>query len=238
MNLFQSHPRRMVHTLRALAWLLRYPDDTLREALPEVAQALVAEGALGGSRLTELQALVERLLRLPALQAEAEYVEIFDRGRRTSLHLFEHVHGDSRDRGPAMIDLVRTYESAGLFFGVGELPDHLCVAIEYASTQPPPAAREFLAEFGHILRAIFSALRDRQSPYACVLGALLELAGERAEAVALPPEPELDESWAEPEAFGGCSSAGQARPDGLPGGVQPIHIHRSRAPLADARRAA
>jgi nitrate reductase molybdenum cofactor assembly chaperone NarJ/NarW len=234
MGFFQTPPRRMALTLRALGWLLRYPDDTLRQALPEVAQALVAEGALGGARLGELQGLIERLLRLPALQAEAEYVEIFDRGRRTSLHLFEHVHGDSRDRGPAMIDLVRTYESAGLFFGAGELPDHLGVAIEYASTQPAAAAREFLAEFGHILRAIFSALRERQSPYACVLGALLELAGERAEAVALPPEPGLDESWAEPEAFGGCSTAGQSRS----GALQPIHIHRPPAAAHSARRAA
>ncbi len=225
MALFNTAPRRMAHTLRAIAWLLRYPDDELRDALPAIAEALVDEGALQGHRLTEVQALIERLIRLPALRTEAEYVELFDRGRRTALHLFEHVHGDSRDRGPAMIDLVQTYEHAGLLLTDGELPDHLPVVLEYASTQPPEAAREFLRELAHIVRAIFTATLDRGSPYASLLAAVLELAGERAERVQLPPEPELDEAWAEPEAFGGCSSAGQARPNQ----PQPIHIHRKAA---------
>ena len=230
MAFFNTAPRRMAHTLRAIAWLLRYPDDELRAALPAIAQALVDEGALQGHRLTEVQALIERLIKLPALRTEAEYVELFDRGRRTALHLFEHVHGDSRDRGPAMIDLVQTYERAGLLLTDGELPDHLPVVLEYASTQPPEAAREFLRELAHIVRAIFTGTLDRGSPYASLLAAVLELAGERAERVQLPPEPELDEAWAEPEAFGGCSSAGQARPDQ----PQPIHIHRKAA--GDAAR--
>ncbi len=233
MAFFNTPPRRMAHTLRAIAWLLRYPDDALRAALPEIAQALVDEGALQGHRLTEVQALIERLIKTPALRTEAEYVELFDRGRRTALHLFEHVHGDSRDRGPAMIDLVQTYERAGLLLTDGELPDHLPVVLEYASTQPPEAAREFLREVSHIVRAIFTATLDRGSPYASLLAAVLELAGERAERVQLPPEPELDEAWAEPEAFGGCSSADQSRPDH----PQPIHIHRKAVGDA-ARRAA
>jgi nitrate reductase molybdenum cofactor assembly chaperone NarJ/NarW len=86
------------------------------------------------------------------MEVEARYVETFDRGRATSLHLFEHVHGDSRDRGPAMIDLVQTYEKAGLYLGPEELPDHLCVVLEFASTQPPALARAFLGEMAHILQ--------------------------------------------------------------------------------------
>lgn len=242
MSLFNTTPSRMAHTLRAIAWLLRYPDANLRQALPDIAQALADEGALQGHRQAELQAFVEQLRKTPALRAEAEYVEVFDRGRRTALHLFEHVHGDSRDRGPAMIDLVQTYEQAGLLLDDGELPDHLPVVLEYASTQPPAAARAFLRELSHIVRAVFTALLDRGSPlapgYASLLAAVLELAGERAErvpAAELPPEPELDESWAEPEAFGGCSTAGQAKP----GQPQPIHIHRPAAGSAPpARRAA
>jgi len=96
------------------------------------------------------------------------------------------------------------------------------VVLEFASTQPPREARDFLAETAHIARAIFSALQRRESGYASVLAAVLELAGEKAEAVDIPPEPELDEAWAEPEAFGGCSSAGQSRPEQ----PQPIHIVR------------
>jgi nitrate reductase delta subunit len=121
-----------------------------------------------------------------------------------------------------MIDLIQTYEKAGLFLGTSELPDYLPVVLEFASTQPPPQAREFMGEIAHIVRVIFSALAGRQSPYASVLAAVLELAGEKAEAVTIAPEPEMDQSWAEPEVFGGCSTEGQAKP----GQPQPIHIVR------------
>ena len=213
MSLFASAAPSMRLTLRVLAHLLRYPDATLRAHLGELAEALRGEAALSAGRLAELQALLQRLATQDPLQTEADYVELFDRGRSTALHLFEHVHGDSRARGPAMIDLIQTYEQAGLCLGPDELPDHLPVLLEYASTQPAPQARAFLAEFAHIVRVIFSALRQRESMYASVLAAALELAGERTEAVPVAPEPAIDESWAEPEVFGGCSTAGQSRPD-------------------------
>lgn len=222
--MFKTHPSP--YSLRVLAALLRYPDATFRTAIPELQQALRDEAELPKTRLEELIALLTRLQRGDVFTVESDYVELFDRGRGTALHLFEHVHGDSRERGPAMIDLQQTYEKAGLFLAPGELPDHLAVVLEFASTQPPKEAKAFLGEIAHIVRAIFSALLRRQSPYACVLAAVLELAGERAESVEVPPEPELDEAWAEPEAFGGCSTAGQSRPDQ----PQPIHIVRKNAP--------
>jgi nitrate reductase molybdenum cofactor assembly chaperone NarJ/NarW len=224
--------RKMMHSLRALAWLLRYPDAELRAALPALIDALRTEGVLPASRLDELDELATRLATQPPLRVESDYVDLFDRSRQTALHLFEHVHGDSRDRGQAMIDLGQTYERAGLLMAAGELPDYLPVVLEYASTQPPTAARAFLAETAHIVRAIFSALIKRNSGYASVLAAVLDLAGERAEPVQLIEEPALDESWAEPEAFGGCSSAGQSKP----GQPQPIHIVRPAT--AQPRRAA
>ncbi|MDZ4124708.1 MAG: nitrate reductase molybdenum cofactor assembly chaperone, partial [Hydrogenophaga sp.] len=196
MAFFSSPQKPAVHTLRVLAHLLRYPTNELREHAGELRDALRAEAALPPARLTELDALLVHLSQQPALDVEADYVELFDRGRSTALHLFEHVLGDSRDRGPAMIDLIQTYEKAGLFFGPAELPDHLSVLLEFASTQPAAVAREFLGESAHIVRVIFSALAGRQSPYASVLAAVLELAGEKAEAVAVAPEPEMDESWA------------------------------------------
>jgi nitrate reductase delta subunit len=155
-------------------------------------------------------------------EAEARYVDTFDRGRATSLHLFEHVHGDSRDRGPAMADLQQTYEAGGLLLQPGELPDYLPAVLEFASMQPVRTAREFLGETAHILNAIFSALLERDSPYAAVIAAVLELTGQRVSAVPVAREPELDEAWAEPPAFDGCSTRGQARPDA----PQPIHIVR------------
>ena len=156
------------------------------------------------------------------LEAESDYVELFDRGRGTSLHLFEHVHGDSRERGPALIDLGQTYEKAGLILVEGELPDYLPAVLEFVSTQPVREARAFLGEMAHILNAIFGALQQRGSAYASVLGALLELAGEKAQPVEPAAEEPLDESWAEPVVFDGCSSKGQARP----GQAQTVHIVR------------
>jgi len=135
----------------------------------------------------------------------------------------------------------------------GELPDHLCIVLEYASTQPPAQARALLGEIAHILQSIFAALLRSRSPYASVVAAVLDLAGERAPAVVLaaalspaahgpvdrgpaeegpeeggpeeggPEEGGLDERWEEPPAFGGCSTQGQSRP----GQPQPIRIVKS-----------
>ena len=230
MNLFNAHPPQAARTLRVLAHLLGYPDAELRAHLPELRAALHAERALGAARLAELDAFIARLAARRPLEVEADHVELFDRGRGTALHLFEHVHGDSRDRGPAMIDLCQTYEAAGLYLAPGELPDHLPVVLQYASTQPPAQARAFLGEFAHILQVIFTALLRREAPHAVVLAALLDLAGEKAQAVHVPPEPELDETWAEPVAFDGCSTQGQARA----GQAQPIQIVRKPARQADS----
>lgn len=209
-------------TARALAALLAYPDAALRAAAPDIAQALRGEAALPKSRLAELDALCAQLRSMDPFELEARYVETFDRGRSTALHLFEHVHGDSRERGPAMVDLLQTYERAGLRLDGRELPDHLAVVLEFVSTQPPREARAFLGEVTHIVQKIFSALLERGSPYAAVIGAVLELAGERAERVPVAADEPIDEAWAEPPAFDGCSTRGQARPDA----PQPIQIVR------------
>jgi len=214
--------RPMTKSLRVLAALLGYPDAQVLTWLPEMSGLLHEERVLSRARLGELDALMHTLQHADPLQAEADYVELFDRGRATSLHLFEHVHGDSRDRGPAMIDLGQTYASAGLILAEGELPDYLPAVLEFVSTQPPREARAFLGEMAHIFNALFNALQQRESRYASVLGALLELAGEKATAVKVAAEPALDECWVEPPVFDGCSSKGQARP----GQPQPIHLIR------------
>ncbi len=216
-------PGSAAGTLRTLAALLGYPGADLRRYLPQMAEVLRRERVLSPPRMDEIDTLIDVLRHADALDAEANYVGLFDRGRATSLHLFEHVHGDSRDRGPAMIDLAQTYEKAGLYLAEGELPDYLPVVLEFVSTQPPREAQAFLQEMAHIFNAIFGALRQHASPYASVLGALLELAGEKAQPVQpAAPEP-LDESWAEPVVFDGCSTKGQAKP----GQPQPIHIVRA-----------
>lgn len=218
-------------TLRVLARLLSYPNAELKSDLADMQSAIHAEQALGKDRRAEIDALTRHLAHSEALELEGEFVELFDRGHATSLHLFEHVHGDSRERGPAMIDLVQTYEKAGLFLGPDEMPDYLPVVLEFVSTQPPKEARAFLAEMAHIFNAIFNALQQRQSAYASVLGALLELAGEKAHAVKVAAEEPLDASWEEPVVFDGCSVKGQAKP----GQSQAIHFVKNEATHASAK---
>jgi nitrate reductase delta subunit len=209
-------------TLRVLSALLGYPDAALRLHLKEMAALLEADAVLSRSRVDELQALMRQLAAGDPVDAETRYVELFDRGRATSLYLFEHVHGDSRDRGAAMVDLGETYAKAGLLLRRDELPDYLPALLEFVSTQPPREARDFLAEIAHLVNTIFTALQQRGSLYAAVPGALLDMAGRKAEPVALPTEPALDEAWAEPAAFAGCSDDGRARP----AQPQPVRIVR------------
>lgn len=222
------HTPRLTYTLRALAFLLRYPDSEVRTRAPEALQAMAQEGAVPAERMRRLQALVTDWQRRDGYDVEADYVETFDRGRSTSLQLFEHVHGDSRERGPAMIDLLQTYEAAGLKLHRHQLPDHLPVLLEFASTQPVDVAQSLIGEVSHILNAIICALQRRRSPYANVLIALLEACGQRVEPIELDEEPALDISWAEPEAFGSCPTAITT------GSEQPVQFIRRRSAAASA----
>ena len=217
--MFNREVALMADSLRGLARLLSCPDAALRCHLSEIGGALRKQGALTPERLLEIETLIASMESQTDIDVEADYVQLFDSGRRTSLHLFEHVHGDSRDRGPALIDLAQTYEQAGFYLRPGEMPDHLPVVLEYTSTQPPSEARAVLAEMAHIFNAIFSALVQRRSRYASVLGAQLDLAGELAAPVNVPEEEPVDQSWNEPAAFDGCASSGQSRP------AQPQTIH-------------
>jgi nitrate reductase delta subunit len=218
---------------RVLARLLDYPHAQMRAALPELYAALVEENALSPARLAELNALMATLQQGESFEVEARYVETFDRGRATSLHMFEHVHGDSRERGPALVDLQKSYEAGGMYFEANELPDYLPVVLEFASTQDGATARAFLGEMAHILNAIHTALIKSDNPYAAAIGAVLELAGEKPQSVQITADEPLDESWQEPAAFDGCSSKGQSKP----GAVQPIHIVKSTPKPAASRQA-
>lgn len=217
------------YSLRALARMLTYPDAALRELVPDLQKVLLSESALSPDRLRGLSMLLGAMVDQDIIDTEQGYVELFDRGRATSLHLFEHVHGDSRDRGPAMIDLVKTYEQGGMLLDPdkvgGELPDYLPVVLEFASTLPAAQMRDFIGEIAHILNAVNTALIKRRSLYAHVLAAVLEIGQQPVETVAVPEDEDMDVSWAEPEAFAGCSSKGQQSPDQ----PQPIQIVRRSA---------
>jgi len=194
---------------RALSALISYPSQAMRDALPEIAGVVRATPLLAGRERRELIALVDELGRGDLLTAEESYVDLFDRGRALSLNLFEHLHGDSRDRGEAMVDLKQVYAQAGFELSASELPDYLPVVLEYLSCRDLGEAREMLADCAHILATIARSLIARRSRYAAVLQALLVIAGEAPiDAAAIPPAGErresLDREWAEQPAFAGA----------------------------------
>jgi len=193
--------------LRALGALLSYPREEVRQALPEIADAISTSQLIGPRQRRDLLTVIDELRTGDLLEAEERYVELFDRGRAASLHLFEHLHGEDRDRGQAMVDLKRLYEQAGFELTARELPDYLPVVLEYLSCRDIREARELLGDCAHILRRIGESLIARRSVYAAVLQALLIIAGEDPiDAAAVPPvreRPEnLDRDWFEQPAFG------------------------------------
>ncbi|TAL72265.1 MAG: nitrate reductase molybdenum cofactor assembly chaperone [Rhodanobacter sp.] len=190
-------------TLRALAALLAYPDEEQRAALPEIGAALQHARGVDGERRAQLLALVDELGHGELLDAEARYVELFDRGRTTSLNLFEHVHGDGRERGSAMLELRERYAKIGLEQSNHELPDHLPVLLEYLSCCEPDETPALLGECALVLRKLGNTLAKRGSRYAAVPAALLDLAGEEGldPLAPVPPPEDLDQSWEERPAF-------------------------------------
>jgi len=189
----------------------------MRRALPEIAEVVRSTPLLAPRERGGLLDLIDELGRGDLLDVEERYVDLFDRGRALSLHLFEHLHGDSRDRGEAMVDLKRVYGRAGFELPPRELPDYLPVVLEYLSCRDLAEAREMLADCAHILTTIGRSLIARRSRYASVLQALLVIGGERPiDAAKIPPvkeKPEaLDRDWAEEPAFAGAPASAPPRP--------------------------
>ncbi len=182
-------------TLKALSLILSYPTRELQGAMPEIGGVLAAEPRLTTAARRDLRPLVESLRDGDIYDLEEQYVMLFDRSRTLSLNLFEHVHGESRDRGGAMVSLVETYREGGFDPATSELPDHLPVLLEFLATQPPAEAREMLADAAHILEALRERLSRRESAYAAVFVALGQLAGGAADAesvAGLLSEPDVD----------------------------------------------
>jgi nitrate reductase delta subunit len=201
---------------RALSALLSYPNAELRQAFPEVAAAIAASPLIAERERSGVGALLDELAGSDLMDAEARYVELFDRGRATSLHLFEHLYGDSRDRGEAMVELKRIYERAGFALTTSELPDYLPVLLEYLSCRDLAEARDMLSDCAHILRRIAEALIARGSAYAGVLQALIVIAGEEpvdagSVSKVRHDREDLDRDWLEEPAFAGVPLAGLGR---------------------------
>jgi nitrate reductase delta subunit len=198
----------MIRTLKALSALLTYPSAELQSDAVVIAPALRDEGLLPPARIAELETLLTELALRDLFDLQERFVFLFDRSRALSLNLFEHVHGESRARGQAMVDLIETYRAGG-FEPVGpELPDHLPILLEYLSQRPIGEARDILSDAAHIVAVLADRLDKRGSSYAAVMRAVLDLVATPASAeliaeIAAQPEddPEdlaaLDALWEE-----------------------------------------
>ncbi len=208
----------MHKTLKILSALLTYPSAELKQAAAELRVAIDGDNALSKQQRAGIARLLGDFETKDLLDLQERYILLFDRTRSLSLHLFEHVHGESRDRGQAMVDLQQLYESHGLSFASTELPDFLPLFLEFASTISDGEARALLAETAHIFEAIRQRLKKRRSRYEVVFWCLQSLAKgrpdrEAVKAMLATPDPDandlqaLDAAWEEEEVrFGPAAS--------------------------------
>ncbi len=216
----------MTNSFRALSALLSYPTQELKDAAGAIREVLYAEALAPRWALDQLRSLLADLETRDLYELQERYVFLFDRTRSLSLHLFEHVHGEARDRGQAMVDLRALYEQAGLDPDARELPDFLPMFLEFLSTRPVDEARALLAEPLTVIAALKERLARRKTPYAAVLRVIEAIAGvaplaKELDALRKAPDDDpsdleaLDALWEDrPVTFGPDSDLGDAACNG------------------------
>ena len=229
-------------TLKVLSALLSYPSAELLDAAMDMKAALKREAVLPKPHVAALCAVIDGFAASDLIELQERYAFLFDRTRSLSLHLFEHVHGESRDRGQAMVDLIALYEAGGYVPTASELPDFLPLFLEYAATRAPAEALELIGQPAHVIAALRERLVKRQSPYADVLGALLAMTRTKLDAAALKalraepdPEPDdlaaLDAAWEEEEVLFGPAAAAACGKDSI---ISKVRQAQRPAPGIDA----
>lgn len=229
-----------MQTFQVIAALLHYPDEALWRHTDQLRQTLAEEAVLSAAERDAFDAFLDDLVGYDPIDAQARYVETFDRGRARSLYLFEHVYGESRDRGQAMVELSRLYRRHGYAISARELPDYLPLYLEFLSRLPLGEAIERLTEIGGLVQHLHAQLSERHNSHAVVLEPLLRLCGladddpllrERIAAEAPDDTPAaLDAVWMEaPVTFGaldkgGCGGGGHQPAE------QPVQWRDPRAP--------
>jgi len=207
-------------TFKVLSALLTYPSEELVGAATDFGATLDADALIPAAQRHSLDCLIDEIATGDVYDLQERYGLLFDRSKTLALYLFEHVHGENRDRGQAMVDLRAMYEKAGLVIAANELPDYLPLFLEFLSTLPIAEARALLADTAHILAALSERLGRRQSPYKAVFDALVAIAQDvpqRAAVDALLETPDadpmdlvaLDAAWEEEEVRFGPGAQGQ-----------------------------
>lgn len=230
-------------TFKILSALLSYPTEELIEAAREFPEILDREAMVPARLRSPLDRLIGEIANGEIYDLQERYGLLFDRSKTLALHLFEHVHGESRDRGQAMVDLKTLYENDGFYISANELPDYIPLFLEFLSTQPVEASRELLGQPSHILAALAGRLEQRQSNYRAVFDALVAIASaapDRTAVDALLTEADadpmdyqaLDRAWEEEEVrFGpGAQGQGACGQEGLIAKLR--HVRRAVSPTS------
>ncbi len=204
-------------TFKILGLLLTYPSQDVSGHMEELKEIVLKEGILDSKLQTKLLAFMDKLSSRNLMKSQEDYVAMFDRGRAHSLHLFEHIHGESRDRGPAMVDLAEHYREKGFAIDSSELPDYLPIFMEFLSLCDVAEAQETLSDCVHIIAVIGAKLKRKKSDYAIIFKAIESLSDSEidqemiAKAVAEDAAEDtsldaLDREWEETPAFDGTAS--------------------------------
>lgn len=163
--------------LKVISLLLDYPTQLVFDARDELAEAIADTRVISPEQRNAVQVLLDQITVGELMDAQEAYIKLFNRGRHFSLLLFEHVHGESRDRGQAMVDLMAQYENDGFAIGTKELPDYIPLYLEYLSHCDEPTARAGLADVEHLLAVLAARLLEQDSAYTACFQALLQIAG-------------------------------------------------------------
>jgi len=216
----------MARTFKVLFVLLSYPTADIVAAAPSMIAVLREERLLKPYQIKALSPLIDEIVAGDMYELQERYVLLFDRTRSLALHMFEHVHGESRERGQAMVDLKEVYEKGGLLIRSNELPDYLPLFLEFCATRPLAEALELIGQPAHIFAGLAERLRRRKSPYTAVFEVLAKLGKadpRSAEVRQLVAEPDVDPSdlealdaaWEDEEVRFGPSAQDQCGSDGL-----------------------
>jgi nitrate reductase delta subunit len=221
----------MANIFKSLSVLLSYPTAEIQAAAGAISETVDHEPAISAAVRVKLHDLIEEIATGDLYDLQERYVLLFDRTRSLSLHLFEHVHGESRDRGQAMVDLQNLYAGSGLEIGAAELPDFIPLFLEFLATRPSAEAHEHLGQPAHILSALAERLRKRKSRYEAVFRALISLAA------AAPREDDVANLLGEPDPDAGDLAALDAAWEDAPVNFGPGAANACKDDLAMRLRA-